>query len=122
MGKVGVREVATGFLMLLAASLVGCDHRCEGEAAAKDPKCLRTGVESVPPPAQEPGFLVLMCQPSCDDVTDEGRSLGPAPIVKAPLAPGVHKLALKNGNVKKNLNVEIVSGQSTAERIQMDAQ
>src|SRR5262249_8345318 len=27
---------------------------------------------------EDPGFLTIVCNPSCDDVVDQGRSLGPA--------------------------------------------
>jgi hypothetical protein len=116
--RMGGRTLGLLLLAAALAALSGCAKKCEGS----DPKCLKTGAEeTIVQPAEEPGYLVLMCQPSCDDVADEGRSLGPAPIVKAPLKPGVHHLSVKAGSAKRDLTVDIASGKTTAERVAIDS-
>jgi eukaryotic-like serine/threonine-protein kinase len=66
-----------------------------------------------------PGFLTLVCNPGCDDVQDGGRSLGPAPVVRASLKPGQHRLTLIRGSTKRILSVMIESGQTTAQTYTM---
>ncbi|MRG92632.1 serine/threonine protein kinase [Polyangium spumosum] len=67
----------------------------------------------------EPGFLTIVCNPFCDDVLDNGRSLGPSPIVHTSVKPGSHRITLKKGDMKKVISVIVVSGQVTAQRVSM---
>jgi serine/threonine-protein kinase len=69
---------------------------------------------------EEPGFLTIVCNPFCDDVSDSGRSLGASPIVKVPAKPGQHRITLKRAGIQqKNISVIIVSGQVTSQRVSM---
>jgi serine/threonine-protein kinase len=68
---------------------------------------------------EEPGFLTIVCNPYCDDVTDGGRSLGPSPIVHLSVKPGQHRITLKKDGSNKVISVIVVSGQVTAQRVSM---
>jgi serine/threonine-protein kinase len=70
-------------------------------------------------PASDPGFLTIVCNPFCDDVLDNGRSLGPSPIVHLSVKPGSHRVTLKKGTMSKTVSVIVVSGQVTAQRVSM---
>ena len=74
----------------------------------------------LPQAKQGDGFLTIMCAPSCDKVIADGRNLGPSPVVRRPLPAGVHSVALKRGSFTKSVKVTIVSGKTTARRIEMD--
>ncbi|HRI72764.1 MAG TPA: hypothetical protein PK156_51360, partial [Polyangium sp.] len=67
----------------------------------------------------DPGFLTIVCNPFCDDVLDNGRSLGPSPIVHLSVKPGSHRVTLKKGTMSKTVSVIVVSGQVTAQRVSM---
>ncbi len=83
-------------------------------AAAAAPTAA-TGAEK-----EEPGFLTIVCNPQCDEVIDNGRSLGPSPIVHVTASPGQHRITLKRGSEKpKVISVIVVSGQVTAQRVTM---
>ena len=60
-----------------------------------------------------------MCNPYCDDVIDQGKSLGPSPVVHLSVPPGSHRVTLKKGSQKKVISVVVVSGQVTAQRVSM---
>jgi serine/threonine-protein kinase len=68
---------------------------------------------------EEPGFLTVVCNPYCDDVIDQGRSLGPSPVVHVSVKPGQHRITLKRGTETKVISVIVVSGQVTAQRVSM---
>lgn len=107
-----------GGAIVLGLALLGCSHKCPDD---DDGKCKRSGKESLQPAAQEPGYLVVMCEPACDDVSDNGASLGPSPIVRVPVKPGAHTLALRSGAVKRELATTVEAGQTTAQRVKMVA-
>lgn len=67
---------------------------------------------------EEPGFLTILCNPACNDVADQGKSLGPAPF-RVPVRPGTHRLTLKSGASTKVISVIVVSGQVSAQRVSM---
>ncbi len=70
--------------------------------------------------SNDPGFLTIVCNPFCDDVVDQGRSLGPSPIVRLSVKPGQHRITLKrSGFPTKTISVIVVSGQVTAQRVSM---
>lgn len=74
---------------------------------------------AVPAGGGDPGFLTIVCNPFCDDVLDNGRSLGPSPIVHLSVKPGSHRVTLKKGTMSKTVSVIVVSGQVTAQRVSM---
>ena len=71
------------------------------------------------PVKEEPGFLTIVCNPYCDDVLDQGRSLGPSPIVHLSAKPGQHRITLKKGTQQKVISVIVESGKVAAQRVSM---
>jgi serine/threonine-protein kinase len=71
------------------------------------------------PGKEDPGFLTIVCNPYCDDVLDQGRSLGPSPIVHLSVKPGQHRITLKKGTSTKVISVIVESGQVAAQRVSM---
>jgi hypothetical protein len=67
----------------------------------------------------EPGFLTIVCSPGCDDVADQGRSLGPPPIVHLAAAPGAHRITGRRGKDSRTISVVVVSGQVTTGSVSM---
>jgi hypothetical protein len=65
------------------------------------------------------GYLTLVCNPQCDDVLDNGQSLGPSPIVHVAVTPGQHRITLMRGGQKKVITAIVVAGQVTAQRVSM---
>ncbi len=71
-------------------------------------------------PAEEPGYLTIICKPFCDDVRRGGESLGPSPIVKSPVPPGQHRVVLvRAGSPDKVISVLVASGEVHKETITM---
>jgi hypothetical protein len=93
------------------------------EEAAKSEKARRPAPAPAPAkeePAEEPGYLTLICDPPCDEVSHEGRPLGPSPVVRSPLAPGSRRIMVSRGGAgHKIITVIIRSGQTNAVRINM---
>jgi hypothetical protein len=81
----------------------------------------------VPAPAVTPkkpaalGAITVVCMPKCDQIIDNGASLGPGHILNRPVAAGRHVLQLSapNGS-RKNLVVEIAPEQTKEVRMAMD--
>jgi hypothetical protein len=90
-------------------------------ARAERAKSRRSPVSQEPAdPTEEPGYLTLVCDPACDDVSYEGRSLGPSPVVRAPLAPGSRRITVSHGGSgHKIITVILRSGQVHAVRVAM---
>ena len=68
---------------------------------------------------EEPGYLTVVCNPSCDDIVDQGRSIGPSPIVHMTTKPGAHRITLTKGSASRIMSVIVVSGQETPLRVSM---
>ena len=68
---------------------------------------------------EEPGFITIVCNPYCDEVFDQGKSLGPSPIVHLSVPSGSHRITLKKGKDSKVVSVVVVSGQVSAQKISM---
>jgi len=89
-------------------------------AAAAPASTAQAAVASKPAAVrEEAGFLTIVCNPYCDDVVDQGRSLGPSPVVHLSVPPGSHRLTLKKGKDAKVISVVVVSGQVSAQRVSM---
>jgi len=72
------------------------------------------------PGSLEPGFLTLVCNPYCDDVVDNGQSLGPSPIVNLEVRPGRHVLSLlRRGFGSKTVVVSVGPGKVSSTRVSM---
>ncbi|WP_420814216.1 hypothetical protein, partial [Polyangium fumosum] len=89
------------------------------KTATAAPTAAPTATASAAAASGEPGFLTIVCNPFCDDVLDNGRSLGPSPIVHISVKPGSHRVTLKKGDMTKVISVIVVSGQVTAQRVSM---
>ncbi len=74
-----------------------------------------------PPAPAEPGrtgLLTVVCVPACDDVLDNGRSLGPSPVFKASVVAGPHRLTLRIASpaAEKTAEVNVVADDTTVLR------
>jgi serine/threonine-protein kinase len=58
--------------------------------------------------------LTVICLPACDEVVDNGQSLGRSPILKHPVPAGDHKLTLIRSEppTTKVVNTTVKSGSS----------
>jgi hypothetical protein len=67
------------------------------------------------------GAITVVCMPKCDQIIDNGTSLGPGHIFNRPVPSGRHVLQLSAPNgAKKNLVVEVVPEQTKEVRMSMD--
>jgi eukaryotic-like serine/threonine-protein kinase len=67
------------------------------------------------------GAITVVCMPKCDQIIDNGTSLGPGHIFNRPVASGRHVLQLSAPNgARKNLVVEVVPEQTKEVRMSMD--
>jgi hypothetical protein len=70
--------------------------------------------------ALESGYITLVCNPYCDDVADNGRSLGPSPIVHVEVRPGRHVLSLlRRGFGTKTIVLTVAPGKVSRTRVAM---
>ncbi|HEX7667824.1 MAG TPA: hypothetical protein VF407_25025, partial [Polyangiaceae bacterium] len=56
------------------------------------------------------GLLTIVCSPACDQVTDNGRLLGPSPIFRLKVTSGTHTLQLKSGGKTKIQSANVSPG------------
>jgi serine/threonine-protein kinase len=66
-----------------------------------------------------PGTLSITCKPFCDDILDNGKSIGPSPVSNLPVPAGQHRITLKKGKDTKVISVLVTSGQSSSSRVTM---
>lgn len=67
------------------------------------------------------GALTVVCMPKCDQIIDNGSSLGPGHIFNRPVPTGRHVLILSAPNgAKKTMQVEVTADQTREVRISMD--
>ena len=92
------------------------------EQQPPDRRCMSAGNESADADivAEEPGYLVVVCQPACDEVTADNHSLGPSPVIRAPMKPGKHHILLRAGALTKEITTDVVAGHTAAQRVSMD--
>ena len=102
-----------------APGAAGGNQPAAAKTTATTPSAAPTAAPSAAAASGEPGFLTIVCNPFCDDVLDNGRSLGPSPIVHLSVKPGSHRVTLKKGDMTKVISVIVVSGQVTAQRVSM---
>jgi serine/threonine-protein kinase len=55
-------------------------------------------------------MLTVVCTPGCDQVIDNGKLLGPAPIFRQKVPVGEHHLQLKSGKLVKVANKIVTAG------------
>ena len=76
------------------------------------------------PTAKKPaalGAITVVCMPKCDQIIDNGASLGPGHIFNRPVPAGRHVLQLSAPNgARKNLVVEVAPEQTKEVRMSMD--
>lgn len=97
-------------------------------AVAQPPAAPRAAPRAAPQPAaaapKKPaalGAITVVCMPKCNQIIDNGASLGPGHIFNRPVASGRHVLQLSAPNgTRKNLVVEVVPGQTKEVRMSMD--
>ncbi|WP_170229186.1 PEGA domain-containing protein [Polyangium fumosum] len=82
-----------------------------------------------PEPAPKPdasranGFVTVACNPGCEGIFVNGRSLGPSPIVRAELPPGTHKLTLRRkGYEEKKVEVVVKPGETALLNVKLSQQ
>jgi hypothetical protein len=90
----------------------------------------RTVAPPAAPPAVQPstkkaaagtGTLTVVCLPRCDQIIDNGASLGPGHIFNLPVPSGRHILVLSAPNgVKKTVPVDVTNDKQTEVRMSMD--
>ncbi len=91
----------------------------------------RAPVAAAPAPAPVPkptvakpsalGAITVVCMPKCDQIIDNGTSLGPGHIFNRPVPAGRHVLQLSAPNgARKNLVVEVAPEQTKEVRMSMD--
>ncbi len=61
-------------------------------------------------PGDAKGMLTVVCTPGCDQVIDNGKLLGPAPIFRQKVPVGEHHLQLKSGKLVKVANKIVTAG------------
>ncbi|MDB5219886.1 MAG: hypothetical protein JWO86_7813, partial [Myxococcaceae bacterium] len=67
------------------------------------------------------GAITVVCMPKCDQIIDNGTSLGPGHIFNRPVPSGRHVLQLSAPNgARKNLVVEVAPEQTKEVRMSMD--
>jgi hypothetical protein len=68
----------------------------------------------------ESSYLTLVCVPGCDEVIDNGKSLGPTPLVRLAVPPGKRVIEARSGALPtKYIHVVMTSGELTAVRVFM---
>ena len=92
-------------------------------AALKVAPCAAAEI-GVEPATKKPaalGAITVVCMPKCDQIIDNGTSLGPGHIFNRPVPAGRHVLQLSapNGS-RKNLVVEVAPEQTKEVRMSMD--
>jgi serine/threonine-protein kinase len=67
------------------------------------------------------GALTVVCIPKCDQIIDNGASLGPGHLFKKPVPSGKHLLMLSAPNgVKKTMTVDVLPNETREVRLSMD--
>jgi hypothetical protein len=79
----------------------------------------RRGASAAASDSQAEGLLTIVCLPSCDQILDNGRSLGKGPIFKQSVSVGPHRITLKSGSMTKVISKVVIVDQLTAVRESM---
>ncbi len=79
---------------------------------------LKPAAASAPAPDPKSGYLTLDTYP-WTRISENGRALGTTPLLRVPLAPGVHKLTLENRDLRiwQTYTVTIRSGEPASVRL-----
>ncbi|WP_170319952.1 PEGA domain-containing protein [Polyangium spumosum] len=95
-------------MMKLASALFFALALVPGAALAE---VTRAEPAAKPDAAPPKGFVTVACNPGCEGVLVDGRSLGPSPVVRAELPAGTHKLTLRRkGYPEKKVDVVVKAG------------
>jgi serine/threonine-protein kinase len=62
------------------------------------------------------GTLKVICVPGCDQVIDNGSSLGPSPIVRRAASVGSHRIKMVWGDASKTVSTIVVADQTATVR------
>ncbi|MDB4941242.1 MAG: hypothetical protein JWP97_776, partial [Labilithrix sp.] len=106
--------------VVTAATATIASRRTEAPAPVAAPAAATVA----PRPAAKPaalGAITVVCMPKCDQIIDNGVSLGPGHIFNRPVPSGRHVLALSAPNgAKKTLVVDVPPEQTKEVRMSMD--
>jgi hypothetical protein len=113
------------FVAALALALAACSAPPPGAGGTTSSRAAPSAVASAPPgPAAAPanGLVTLVCKPSCEEVTEDGKSLGPSPVMQHATPAGEHRYTLRFGALTKTLVLDVKPNEHHARRIDMDGE
>jgi hypothetical protein len=73
--------------------------------------------EVVEPPTEGKGFLSVECVPKCSQIWFQRKMLGPSPLDKHPMEPGVHLLTVVHKTSQKVVRVTVKEGELTTRKV-----
>ncbi len=83
------------------------------------PRPRRSEPRAQPSEPQAQGLISVICLPACEQVSDNGKSIGGSPIFKRPIGVGSHKLKLQSGGFVKVVSASVLVDQLTVVRESM---
>ena len=89
-------------------------------APARPAPAVRGATAAAPapsPPASGSGTLKVICFPGCDQVIDNGASLGPSPIVRRSASLGSHRIKLVWSDTSRVVSTIVLSDQTATVRL-----
>lgn len=109
-------------IMKLAPALVLALFAVPGVALAAEVVSVEKAAKSEASNAPK-GFVTVACNPGCESVIVDGRSIGPSPIVRVELPAGTHKLTLRRkGHQEKTVDVVVKAGELASLNVKMAQQ
>lgn len=119
-GSTRAVEKGTMAMMKLAPALVLALAFVPGVALAE---VTRSEPSPKPDVTGAKGFVTVACNPGCEGILVDGRSLGPSPVVRVELPAGTHKVALRRkGYEEKKLEVVVKAGETSLLNVTMSQQ
>jgi hypothetical protein len=88
-------------------------------AATASASASAAATASAPVDDADQAFLTVVCVPACENVEDNGQSLGPSPVYKRPIKAGQHALRLRWADPprEKSTSVDAKAGQTASVRV-----
>lgn len=105
-------------LSLCVSLAMACKDSNKAPTKTTDQPSASASVTTVEPNSTL-GSLTLVCNPFCDEIVANGRSLGPSPLMNVPMQPGDHELTLTRKEGSKKVTVTIRAGRRTMQRVEM---
>jgi hypothetical protein len=112
----------------LALAIAACSSPPPGGSSSTSRPGASASAAAVPPlgasalAASGQGKVTLVCKPSCDDISEDGKSLGPLPIIQQVTTAGEHHYTARLGAVTKTIDITVVAGEHHARRVDMDGE